>query len=109
MLSRDQAQDYPAACAQPWRGVTTVILGTKMRPGEAYKLRSEHILLNGKGRMIQITKGKPRAARRLLPMIPAACQALKARHEGQRWVGHQPKLPEAAKVDSGGLTCVESP
>jgi len=41
-----------------------------MRPGEAYKLRWEHIQLNGKGGLIQIAEGKTKAALRYLPMFP---------------------------------------
>src|SRR5271154_6896925 len=37
--------------------------GTGMRPGEAYRLRWEHVLLNCKGPLIQIAEGKTKAAR----------------------------------------------
>lgn len=83
VLSRDEAQDYLAMCSQPWRDVAMLILGTGMRPGEVYKLRWENALLNGHGGLIQITEGKTKAARRMLPMVPAVYQALKARHEAQ--------------------------
>lgn len=79
----DEATRYLAACPQPWKDVATVMLGTGMRPGECYALRWEHALLNGQGRLIQIAQGKTKAARRLLPMVPAVYQALKARHEAQ--------------------------
>jgi integrase len=83
VLSREEAYDYLAMCSQPWRDVATLILGTGVRPGEAYKLRWEHVALNGHGGLIQITEGKTRAARRMLPMVPAVYQALKARHNSQ--------------------------
>lgn len=83
VLSREEAQDYLAMCSQPWRDVATLILGTGMRPGEAYGLKWENVLLNGQGGLIQITEGKTKAARRMLPMVPAVYQALKSRHEGQ--------------------------
>jgi integrase len=54
-----------------------------MRPGEAYKLSWRDIHLNGSGGYIHIADGKTRAARRLLPMVPAVYAALKARHEAQ--------------------------
>jgi integrase len=81
VLSDDEATRYLAACPQPWRDVATVMLGTGMRPGECYGLRWEHILLNGQGGLIQIAQGKTKAARRLLPMVPAVYQALKARYD----------------------------
>ncbi len=83
VLSDVEAAVYLAACPQPWRDVATLILGAGMRPGEVYKLRWEHVLLNGKGGMVQIAEGKSRAARRLLPMVPAVYQALKARNVAQ--------------------------
>ena len=74
---------YRELCRQPWRDVTTVLYGTGMRPGEAYRLRWEHILLNGKGGLIQISEGKTKAARRFLPMVPAVYSALKTRRRDQ--------------------------
>jgi len=75
---------YRDLCRQPWRDVATVLYGTGMRPGEAYKLRWEHVLLNGKGGLIQIAEGKTKAARRFLPMVPEVYSALMARHAEQK-------------------------
>ena len=61
---------YLDKCRQPWKDAATLILGTGMRPGEVYRLRWEFVLLNGSGRMIQVSEGKSRAARALLPLIP---------------------------------------
>lgn len=83
VLSDEESTRYLAACPQPWKDVATVMLGTGMRPGECYCLRWELVLLNGQGGMIQIAQGKTKAARRLLPMVPAVYWALKARHEAQ--------------------------
>jgi integrase len=83
VLSREEAEDYLAMCSQPWRDCATVLMGTAIRPGEAYKLRWEHVYLNGNGGLIQITEGKTKAARRMLPMLPAVYETLKARHESQ--------------------------
>src|SRR5215469_13967082 len=74
---------YLDNCRQPWKDAATLILGTGMRPGEVYRLRWEHVLLNGSGGMIQVSEGKSRSARRLLPMIPDVYGMLKARHEAQ--------------------------
>jgi integrase len=54
-----------------------------MRPGEVYGLRWEFVLLNGSGGFIQVSDGKSRAARRLLPMIPDVYRMLKDRHQAQ--------------------------
>jgi integrase len=83
ILTEEEAKRYLAACPQPWHDVATVLLGTGMRPGEAYKLCWQDIHLNGTGGYIHISDGKTRAARRLLPMVPAVYAALKARHEAQ--------------------------
>jgi integrase len=74
---------YRELCRQPWQDMATVLYGTGMRPGEAYKLRWEHVLLNGTGGLIQIADGKTKAARRFLPMVPGVHSALKARHTEQ--------------------------
>jgi integrase len=75
---------YRELCRQPWSDVVTVLFGTGMRPGEAYRLRWEHVLLNDQGGMIQIAEGKTKAARRLLPMLPEVYAVLKARHKAQK-------------------------
>ena len=74
---------YRELCRQPWQDVATVLYGTGMRPGEAYKLRWEHIVLNGTGGLIQIAEGKTKAARRFLPMVPEIHAALTARKAQQ--------------------------
>jgi len=76
---------YRELCRQPWRDVATVLYGTGMRPGEAYKLRWEHVLLNGSGGLIQIADGKSKAARRFLPMVPEVYHALNVRHAAQKY------------------------
>jgi integrase len=75
---------YRELCRQPWHDVVTVLYGTGMRPGEAYRLRWEHVLLNGTGGMIKIAEGKTKAARRFLPMLPEVYAVLKERHEAQK-------------------------
>jgi len=83
VLSDDEVGKYLAACRQPWKDAATIMLGTGMRPSEVFSLRWEHILLNGSGGLLQITDGKSRAARRMLPIVPAAYSALKARQNAQ--------------------------
>jgi len=83
VLTDAEVKSYLEACPQPWRDVATLINGEGMRPGECYALRWEHVLLNGHGGLIQIARGKSKAARRPLPMVPEVYQALKARYEAQ--------------------------
>ena len=83
ILTEQEASLYLAACPQPWRDVATIMLGTGMRPGEVRRLQWEHVLLNGQGGLIRVTESKSKAGRRILPMVPAVYQALKARYEAQ--------------------------
>jgi integrase len=83
VLTEDEADRYLAACPQPWKDAATIMLGTAMRPSEVFSLRWEHVLLNGTGGFLQIREGKSRAARRLLPLVPAVYSALKARYQAQ--------------------------
>ena len=76
VLTEDEAVRYLAACLQPWRDIATIMLGTGMCPGELYPLRWENVLLAGDGGLIQIVKGKTKARRRLLPMVPAVYDVL---------------------------------
>jgi len=84
ILTDVEATAYLAACPQPWKACATVMLGTAMRPSEVFALRWENVLLNGHDGLLQITDGKSRAARRMLPLVPAVYDALKARYDAQR-------------------------
>jgi integrase len=83
VLSDGEIKLYLCNCRQPWKDAAILILGTGMRPGEVYSLRWEFVLLNDSGGLIQVSEGKSRAARRLLPMIPDVYQMLMGRHEAQ--------------------------
>ncbi len=85
VLTDEETAQYLSVCPQPWRDVATLMLGTGMRPGECYCLRWEHVLLNGQGGFIQVAQGKTKAARRMLPMVPAVYHAVRARHEAQHF------------------------
>jgi len=78
VLSDVEIKLYLDACEQPWRDCAIVLLGTGVRPGEAFALRWERIQLNGHGGLLQITEGKSMAARRMLPLVPAVYAALKS-------------------------------
>jgi integrase len=79
VLSDTEIALYLEACAQPWKDAATIMLGTGLRPSEVLSLSWERIHLNGDGGMLQVAEGKSRAARRMLPMVPAVYHALKAR------------------------------
>lgn len=83
VLTDAEVKLYLDNCRQPWRDAAILILGTGMRPGEVYRLRWEFVLLNGSGGLIQVSEGKSKAARRLLPMIPEVYAMLKQRHGEQ--------------------------
>lgn len=74
---------YLANCRQPWKDAASIILGTGMRPGEVYGLRWEFVLLTGSGGLIQISEGKSKAAKRMLPIMPEVYELLAARRELQ--------------------------
>jgi integrase len=83
VLTDDEAARYLAAAPPLWRDVATILLGTAMRPGEVYALRWENISLNGERGLIRVVEGKTRAARRMLPMVPAVVGVFQRRHEEQ--------------------------
>lgn len=83
VLCEDEASRYLKACAQPWKDCATIMLGTGMRPSEIFSLRWERVYLKGTGGLLQITDGKSRAARRMLPLVPAVFSALKVRQNAQ--------------------------
>jgi integrase len=83
VLTDKEVKAYLDACPQPWKDAATVMLFTGMRPGEVFCLRWENMLLNGSGGLLQITDGKSRAAKRMLPLVPTVFDALKARHMKQ--------------------------
>ena len=83
VLTEEEVSKYLAACPQPWKDAATIMLGTAMRPSEVFSLRWESVLLNGSTGLLQITDGKSRAARRMLPLVPAVYGALEARQNAQ--------------------------
>jgi len=80
VLTDAEWQQYIVHCPQPWRDAAIIVRGTGMRPGEVFPLRWENVYLNGNSGLIQITEGKTKAARRMLPMVAAVYGALKTRY-----------------------------
>ena len=81
VLQDTEINVYLSACEQPWRDCAVVMLGTGMRPGEVFALRWERVGLgDGKG-MLQISDGKSKAAKRMLPLVSPVLLALQ-----NRWI-----------------------
>jgi integrase len=100
VLTDVEVELYLEACEQPWRDAATVMLGTGMRPGEVFSLRWENVLLKGSGGLLQIANGKSKAARRMLPLVPAVYSVLKARQNGEvSWVF--PAATESGHLEGG--------
>lgn len=81
VLTDAEITAYLPACGQPWRDIATILLGTGLRPGEAYAMRWEDVTLDGRAPMLRVPQGKSRAARRELPMVPAVLAAVR-----NRWI-----------------------
>jgi integrase len=81
VLTAGEINTYLNACTEPWCSIAVILLGTGMRPGEVAALRWENIQLNNHSGLLQITDGKSKAARRMLPLVPAVHDVLRARFE----------------------------
>ena len=84
VLTDEEITAYLAACPQPWRDVATIIRGTGMRPGEVFTLRWERVLLSGERGLLQVSEGKSKAAKRILPLVPEVYAVLE---QAQRRTG----------------------
>ena len=83
VLTDDEIMAYLAECPQPWRDAATIIRGTGMRPGEVFTLRWERVLLNDGRGLLQVSEGKSKAAKRILPLVPEVYAVLERRREEQ--------------------------
>jgi len=84
VLTDAEVDRYLKDCEQPWKDCATIMLGTGMRPGEVFALRWESVLLNEDGTgLVQITRGKSKAARRMLPMLPPVYEVVDSRLTAQ--------------------------
>jgi integrase len=84
VLTAEELTAYISKCLQPWRDCAVIIADEGMRPGEVFALQWQHVLLSegeSETGMIQVSDGKSKAARRILPMTPAVYRLLKARRE----------------------------
>jgi integrase len=83
VLTDDEFAAYLAECPQPWKDAATIIRGTGMRPGEVFTLRWERVLLNGGSGLLQVSEGKSKAAKRVLPLVPEVHAVLERRRDEQ--------------------------
>ena len=82
VISLDEEQKYLAKAAPLLHDVATVLLDTGMRPEECHHLDWENVNWDaGRHGTIMVTRGKTKAARRLLPMTPRVRLVLELRWE----------------------------
>ena len=82
VISQQEEQKYLEKAAPLLHDVATVLLDTGMRPEECHHLDWANVNWNvGKHGTILITRGKTKAARRLLPMTPRVRLVLELRWE----------------------------
>jgi len=99
VLTDVEVDRYLEACEQPWKDCAMIMLGTGMRPGEVFALRWESVLLNDDDTgLLQITEGKSKAARRVLPMVPQVFNVLEA-----RWT--EQNRPDEGWIFPSGSAC----
>jgi integrase len=83
VLTDTEVTAYLAVCPQPWRDAATIIRGTGMRPSEVFTLRWERVLLSGERGLLQVSEGKSKAAKRILPLVPEVYAVLERRRDEQ--------------------------
>ncbi|MGC1684027.1 MAG: tyrosine-type recombinase/integrase [Candidatus Acidiferrales bacterium] len=71
---------YLAAATEPLKSLATILVGTGLRPDEAFRMRWENVLWDvGQFGAIQVMKGKTKSAPRVVPMLPQVRDTLLAR------------------------------
>jgi integrase len=97
VVTPEEEKKYLAEAPEPLKSFATLLVGSGLRPDEAFRLRWENILWNaGKFGALQVTSGKTAAAPRVVPMTPAVhgiihARWLAARKPGDGWVWPAPK------------------
>jgi integrase len=92
VISSKEEELYLAAALPLLHDVSLVLLDTGMRPEECHSLRWENINWDGgRNGVLLITKGKTKAARRVLPLSPRVRVVLESRRKlagdpGEGWV-----------------------
>jgi integrase len=95
IVTEEEFNRYIIACRQPWRDAAILIYCLGLGPSEVYTLRLENISLTEQG-FLQITQGKSKAARRILPLLVPASErvAVSATRAGipERWLGFPDRI-----------------
>jgi integrase len=83
VVTPQEQSKYLAASLDPLCAVAEVLVGTGLRPAEAFRLKWEALTWsNGRYGTLLVTHGKTAAARRVLPMTPRVRAVLESRWEG---------------------------
>ena len=80
VISLQEEANYLAAATEPLASIATILVDTGLRPEECFRLRWEDLRLTGERYgTLQVTHGKTKAARRLIPLTPRVRSLLEAR------------------------------
>jgi len=84
VITPEEEARYLASANSLLVEVATVLADTGLRPEECHRLRWESITwINGRNGTLLLTRGKTKAARRMLPMTPRVRSLLEARWQAQ--------------------------
>jgi integrase len=76
----EEETKYLSAAPEPLKSFAMLLVGSGLRPDEAFRLRWENILWSaGKHGALQVTSGKTAAAPRVVPMTPTVHGIIRAR------------------------------
>lgn len=97
VVTPEEEKKYLAKAPEPLKSFATLLLGSGLRPDEAFRLRWENVLWSaGKFGALQVTSGKTAAAPRVVPMTPTVHGIICARWSAAEkpsdgWVWPAPK------------------
>jgi len=85
VITADEEEKYLAKCTPLLKDVATVLFDTGLRPDELHRMQWPEVTwpTNGRRGFILITKGKSKAARRMIPMTPRVVAVLQERWRTQ--------------------------
>jgi len=79
VLTLQEEAKYLAAAEEPLASIATVLVDSGVRPEECFRLRWEHINLNGdRHGSLRVLEGKTKAARRVIPLTKRVHNVLEA-------------------------------
>jgi integrase len=106
VLTLQEEAKYLEAAVEPLAAIATVLVDSGLRPDECFRLRWEHINLNGERYgNLRVLEGKTKAARRVIPLTKRVHSVLVARWENagrpeEGWVFPAPTKQEHVWHDS---------